>query len=313
MLLRRIFPRSVAAHAGGWDKSADGQPRGARQDARHRRLRQYRHPAFEPGRGDGHAGHLLRSAPTSSATATPNRSTACDDLLAQSDVVSLHVPETPATARHDRRGASSRAMKPGRVPHQQQPRHRGRSRCSGAGAARTVICAGAAVDVFPGRAGLQHGALRDAAAGPRQRHPDAAYRRLHARKRRSASAPRSPASWSNIRDAGSTVGAVNFPQVQLPPRPTGTRFIHVHRNVPGMLRRLNEVFSSRGSTSRPSTCRPMARSAMSWSRPTASRTIARRCWKRSSPRGHDPGPAGLLRRRRGREDGVTLGRPCRPG
>lgn len=38
------------------------------------------------------------------------------------------------------------------------------------------------------------------------------------------------------------MGAVNFPQVQLPLRPTGTRFLHVHRNVPGMMRRLNEVF-----------------------------------------------------------------------
>jgi D-3-phosphoglycerate dehydrogenase len=39
---------------------------------------------------------------------------------------------------------------------------------------------------------------------------------------------------------------VNFPQVQLPPSPAGTRFIHVHNNVPGMLNRLNSVFSSRG-------------------------------------------------------------------
>jgi D-3-phosphoglycerate dehydrogenase len=47
-------------------------------------------------------------------------------------------------------------------------------------------------------------------------------------------------------DVGSTVGAVNFPQVQLPTRPTGTRYIHVHYNAPGMLGRLNEVFSRRG-------------------------------------------------------------------
>ncbi|MDP3319096.1 MAG: phosphoglycerate dehydrogenase, partial [Bosea sp. (in: a-proteobacteria)] len=46
-------------------------------------------------------------------------------------------------------------------------------------------------------------------------------------------------------DVGSTVGAVNFPQVQLTPRPVGTRFIHVQRNVPGMLRRLNDVFAAR--------------------------------------------------------------------
>jgi D-3-phosphoglycerate dehydrogenase len=46
-------------------------------------------------------------------------------------------------------------------------------------------------------------------------------------------------------DSGSTVGAVNFPQVQLPKRPAATRYIHIHRNVPGMLGRVNSVFSGR--------------------------------------------------------------------
>ncbi len=45
--------------------------------------------------------------------------------------------------------------------------------------------------------------------------------------------------------SGSTMGAVNFPQVQLQARTTGARFSHVHRNVPGMLRRLNEIFVQR--------------------------------------------------------------------
>jgi D-3-phosphoglycerate dehydrogenase / 2-oxoglutarate reductase len=45
--------------------------------------------------------------------------------------------------------------------------------------------------------------------------------------------------------SGSTMGAVNFPQVQLQARPVGTRFSHVHRNVPGMLRRVNEIFLQR--------------------------------------------------------------------
>ena len=44
-------------------------------------------------------------------------------------------------------------------------------------------------------------------------------------------------------DVGSTTGAVNFPQVQLPPRPAGTRFIQVQRNLPGELGHLNEVFA----------------------------------------------------------------------
>jgi len=42
------------------------------------------------------------------------------------------------------------------------------------------------------------------------------------------------------------VGAVNFPQVQLPSRAQGTRFIHVHKNVPGVMNRLNQVFSRHG-------------------------------------------------------------------
>ncbi|MGP4849402.1 NAD(P)-dependent oxidoreductase, partial [Marinobacter sp. 1Y8] len=44
---------------------------------------------------------------------------------------------------------------------------------------------------------------------------------------------------------GSTLGAVNFPQVQLPPRLSGARFLHVHRNVPGVLGKINTVFSGR--------------------------------------------------------------------
>ncbi len=45
-------------------------------------------------------------------------------------------------------------------------------------------------------------------------------------------------------DVGSTLGAVNFPPVQLPERPRGTRFMHVHENRPGILRQINEIFSS---------------------------------------------------------------------
>jgi D-3-phosphoglycerate dehydrogenase len=44
---------------------------------------------------------------------------------------------------------------------------------------------------------------------------------------------------------GSTIGAVNFPQVELQSHPAGVRFCQVHRNVPGMLRRLTEVFLQR--------------------------------------------------------------------
>jgi hypothetical protein len=47
-------------------------------------------------------------------------------------------------------------------------------------------------------------------------------------------------------DIGTTAGAVNFPNVQLPARPAGTRFMHVHRNTPGILARVVDVFVRRG-------------------------------------------------------------------
>ena len=46
-------------------------------------------------------------------------------------------------------------------------------------------------------------------------------------------------------DNGSTIGAVNFVEVSLPHQRNVTRFLHIHRNVPGVLAKVNEVFSSR--------------------------------------------------------------------
>ncbi len=37
---------------------------------------------------------------------------------------------------------------------------------------------------------------------------------------------------------------MNFPQLQVPIRPLGTRFIQVQRNLPGMLGKLNDVLGS---------------------------------------------------------------------
>lgn len=44
-------------------------------------------------------------------------------------------------------------------------------------------------------------------------------------------------------DTGATVGAVNFPQVQLPAHPSTHRVLNIHRNVPGVLSRINTILS----------------------------------------------------------------------
>lgn len=44
-------------------------------------------------------------------------------------------------------------------------------------------------------------------------------------------------------DNGSTLSAVNFPEVTLPEHIGSHRILHLHRNVPGVLSKINEVFS----------------------------------------------------------------------
>lgn len=47
-------------------------------------------------------------------------------------------------------------------------------------------------------------------------------------------------------DNGSTVGAVNFPEVSLLPNKNKQRFLHIHKNMPGVLKDVNYVFTNRG-------------------------------------------------------------------
>lgn len=44
-------------------------------------------------------------------------------------------------------------------------------------------------------------------------------------------------------DVGSTLSAVNFPEVQLPIRLKGTRYMHVHQNIPGIMQKINNIFT----------------------------------------------------------------------
>jgi D-3-phosphoglycerate dehydrogenase / 2-oxoglutarate reductase len=163
-------------------------------------------------------------------------------LLAQSDVVSLHVPETPAT--HGMIGATEiAAMKKGAYLINNS---RGTvvDLEAFAEALRAGHLRGAAVDVFP----VEPASNKEPFHSPLQGlenvilTPHIGGSTVEAQERIGAEVAKKLIDYS---DVGSTTGAVNFPQVQLPPRPTGTRYMHVHRNVPGMLGRLNEVISRR--------------------------------------------------------------------
>lgn len=47
-------------------------------------------------------------------------------------------------------------------------------------------------------------------------------------------------------DNGSTIGAVNFPQISLQSNENKQRFLHIHKNVPGLMKAVNYVFTDKG-------------------------------------------------------------------
>jgi D-3-phosphoglycerate dehydrogenase len=241
MLLRRIFPRSVAAHGGGWDKSATGS-----HEVRGKTLgivgygnigSQLAVLAEAMGLQVIYYDHTdkLRHGNTEPVGSL-------DELLAKSDVVSLHVPETPATIGMMGRDQFQR-MKQGAL-FINNARGTVFDPEALADALRRKHLAGAAVDVFP----VEPSSNAERFLSPLQGldnvilTPHVGGSTVEAQERIGAEVARKFVEYS---DVGSTTGAVNFPQVQLPPRPAGTRFIQVQRNLPGELGRLNEVFARR--------------------------------------------------------------------
>ena len=167
-----------------------------------------------------------------------------DELLAASDVVTFHVPETPVTQGMMGREQFAR-MKPG---------------ANFINASRgTVVDIDAAADALEsGRArgrGLRR--LPGGAGGERRRSSCPALRKFENVILTPHIAGSTVEAQANIgtevseklvrySDNGATLSAVNFPEVSLPDHPGGHRLLHIHHNVPGVLSRINDVFADNG-------------------------------------------------------------------
>lgn len=239
MLLRRIPERSRAAHEGRWDKSANNS-----HEVRGKTLgivgygnigTQLSNLAEAMGMKVIYYDHTdkLRHGNTEAVGSL-------HEMLAVSDIVSLHVPETPAT--HNMIGAAEFAAMRDGAYFINNARGTVVDLDALADALKAGKLRGAAVDVFP----VEPGSNSERFVSPLQGldnvilTPHIGGSTEEAQERIGAEVARKLVDYS---DTGSTMGAVNFPQVQLPARPLGTRFIQVQRNLPGMLGRLNDVLA----------------------------------------------------------------------
>ena len=241
MLMRNIFPKSNGAHAGLWEKTADNS-----FEVRGKTLGIV---------GYGNIGSQLAGLAEAMGMrvvffdmtdklrrGNVEPTDTLEELLAISDVVSLHVPDTPVT-RNMIRAEHLRAMKKGAYLINNARGHvvdiDALTQALKSGHLR-----GAAIDVFP----VEPGSNREKFVSPLQGLPNVILTphiggsTEEAQERIGSEVARKLADYA---DTGATFGAVGFPQVQLPPHVGGTRFVHMHRNVPGVLTRLNQIFAGR--------------------------------------------------------------------
>jgi len=240
MLLRGIPQKNALCHRGGWTKSAAGS-----FEVRDKVLGivGYGHIGTQVGVLAESLGMRVIFHDIESKLSLGNARAAdsMEDLLERADVVTLHVPETPATKLMFGANEISR-MRKGSVLINAS---RGTVVDIDALAAslRSEHLAGAAVDVFP----VEPKGNDDAFVSPLVGMdnviltPHIGGSTLEAQDNIGIEVASKLVRYS---DNGSTLSAVNFPEVSLPEHPRSRRLLHIHRNVPGVLSRINELFSS---------------------------------------------------------------------
>ncbi|GGH66484.1 D-3-phosphoglycerate dehydrogenase [Comamonas phosphati] len=242
LLLRGVPARNASAHRGGWLKSADN--------------------SFEiRGKTLGIVGYgsigtqlsvlaealgmqvVFHDVVTKLPLGNARQTASLNDLLAQADIVTLHVPELPST--HGMMGVKEIAtMKPGSILI-----NASRGTVVDIDALATALkehkLLGAAIDVFP----VEPKSNKDEFTSPLRGldnailTPHIGGSTMEAQANIGLEVAEKLVKYS---DNGTTTSAVNFPEVALPAHPGQNRILHVHHNVPGVLSAINLVFAENG-------------------------------------------------------------------
>lgn len=239
MLLRGLGDKNSAAHRGEWLKSASGS-----HELRGRTLGIV---------GYGHIGSqvsilaeafglrvLYYDIEPKLAMGNAQQMASLEALLPECDVVTLHVPDSPDT-KNMFGVAEMKQMRPGSLLINAS---RGTVVVIEelADAIRSKHLAGAAIDVFP----KEPKSKDERFESPLQGLPNVILTphiggsTLEAQRNIGIEVATKLVQYS---DQGTTLGAVNFPNIALPVKAKAHRLMNIHRNQPGVLGAINKVLS----------------------------------------------------------------------
>jgi D-3-phosphoglycerate dehydrogenase len=239
LLLRGIAEKNALAHRGSWQKSAANafEIRGKKLG-----IIGYGNIGMQLGVIAESLGmqvsffDVSNKLPLGNARQVPS----LRGLLSQADVVSLHVPENPST-RNLIGEEQLAGMKAGSVLI-----NASRGTVVDIDALASALAsghlAGAGIDVFPTEPRSNDeefiSALRE--FDNTFLTPHIGGSTVEAQENIGMEVAEKLARYS---DNGTTTSSVNFPEVALPEHPDSHRLLHVHRNRPGILSAINNVFS----------------------------------------------------------------------
>ena len=239
MLMRGVPEKSAVAHRGGWQKSAKNsfEVRGKKLGIIGYGSIGSQLSVMAEGLG---MDVLFYDVVTKLPLGNAKQVGTLHELLGQCDVVSLHVPELPST--ENMIGAIQfEAMKQGSILINAA---RGTvvdidALCDALSSKKLL---GAAVDVFP----VEPRSNDDEFISPLREFdnviltPHVGGSTMEAQMNIGYEVAEKLVRYS---DNGSSISSVNFPEVALPGHTNAHRLLHVHRNVPGVLSKINSIFS----------------------------------------------------------------------
>ena len=239
LLLRGVAEKNAAAHRGEWRKSATNafEIRGKKLG-----VIGYGNIGMQLGVIAESLGmqvqffDVVNKLPLGNARQVPS----LNQLLANSDVVSLHVPETGST--QNLIGAAQLAQMPQGSILINASRGTVVDIDALAASLESAHLGGAGIDVFP----VEPRSNDDEFISPLRQFdntfltPHIGGSTVEAQENIGMEVAEKLARYS---DNGTTTSSVNFPEVALPEHAGSHRLLHIHHNVPGIMSAINNVFS----------------------------------------------------------------------